>query len=64
MLKYFELNSQIMSEGQKSLKFLLNYSRKYFSNNLNVIESLDRFLKALCPTGKINYFTAVEIIQG
>ena len=37
---------------------------KDFSNNTNPIESLNRVLKALCPTGKIKYITAVKIIQG
>ena len=34
-----------------------------FSNNTNPIESLNRVLKALCPTGKINYYSAVKIIH-
>ena len=63
MLNYFEHKGQIMSKGQKSLKFLLN-NKEIFSSNVNLIESLDRGLKALCPTGKIKYFTAVKIIQG
>ena len=68
MLNYFEHKGQIMSKGQKSLKFLLNnktcFDFQIISSNVNLIESLDQGLKALCPTGKIKYSTAVKIIQG
>ena len=34
-----------------------------FTNNTNPIESLNRVLKSMCPNGKINFYTAVNIIH-